>query len=169
MSITALVTPPPVAENRRYSFRRSLRLGSVLSDSGVEIVIHDISATGMLIETSQELSTGETLIIDLPERGETPATVAWNSGQYFGCQFELSIPAATVSAALLRSAPLGAIAPIGRGPDLSMLNSPVAEAVEEDVRVKDDRYSLRTRGLVIVGLCGLSWALVGWVISLIWS
>ena len=169
MSKAALVTPPPVAENRRYSFRRSLRLGSVMWDSGVEIVIHDISATGMLIETSQELSTGETLIIDLPESGETPATVAWNSGQYFGCQFELSIPAATVSAALLRSSPLGAIAPIDRGPDLSMLNSPVAEAVEEDVRVKDDRYSLRTRGLVIVGLCGLSWALIGWVISLIWS
>lgn len=169
MSTTALVTPPPVAENRRYSFRRSLRLGSVLSNSGVEIVIHDISTTGMLIETSQELSTGETLIIDLPERGETPATVTWNSGQYFGCQFELSIPAATVSAALLRSSPLGAIAPTGTGPDFSMLNSPVPEAVKEDVPVDDDRYSLRTRGLVIVGLCGVSWAIVGWVISLIWS
>ena len=167
MSIAALVSPTPVAVNRRYSFRRSLRLGSVLSDSGVEIIIHDISTTGILIETSQQLSTGETLIIDLPKRGETPATVAWNSGQYFGCQFELSVPAATVSAALLRGSPLETIAPIGSGPDLSMLNSRVTEAVEEDAPVEDDRFSLRTRGLVIVGLCGLSWALVGWVISLI--
>ena len=169
MSIAALVTPPSAPVNRRYSSRRSLRLGSVLSDSGIEIVIHDISATGMLIETSQELPAGETLIIDLPERGETPATVSWNSGQYFGCQFELSIPAATVSAALLRSSPLETIAPIGSEPDLSMLNSLVADSVEEDAPVKNDRYSLRTRGLVLVGLCGVSWALVGWVISLIWS
>jgi len=169
MSIAAaLVTPPPVAKNRRYSFRRSLRLGSVLSDSGVEIVIHDISATGMLIETSQELSAGETLIIDLPAHGETQATVAWNSGQYFGCQFELSIPVATVSAALLRSPPLETIASIGSGPDLSMLNSLLAEAVEEDASLEDDRYSLQTRGLVIVGLCTLSWAFFGGLIWLIW-
>lgn len=168
MSIAALVTPPPMSENRRYSLRRSLRLGSVLSDSGVEIVIHDISATGMLIEASQELSTGETLIIDLPDRGETPATVAWSSGQFFGCQFQLSIPAATVSAALLRSSPLETIAPMGSGPDLSILNSLVAEPLEEDAPVKGDRYSLRTRGLILMGLCGLSWALVGGVISLIW-
>lgn len=167
MSKAVLVTPPPVAENRRYSVRRSLRLGSALLDSGVEIVIHDISATGMLIETSQKLSAGETLIIDLPERGETRATISWNSGQYFGCQFEQSITAATLSAALLRSSPLETIAPMATGPDLSMLNSLVAEAVREDAPVKDDRYSLRTRGVVIVGLCGLSWALVGWLMSLI--
>lgn len=166
MSIAALVTPPSDAENRRYSARRSLRLDSVLSETGVEIVIHDISATGMLIETSQELATGETLIIDLPERGETPATVAWNSGRYFGCQFELSLPAATVSAALLRSSPLETFAPSGSGPGHSVLTSLTAEA---DGAVADDRYSLRTRGLVIVGLCGLSWALLGWAISLIWG
>ena len=168
MSIAAaLATPPTVAENRRYSARRSLRLGSVLSDSGVEIVIHDISATGMLIETSQELTTGETLVINLPDRGATPATVAWCSGQYFGCEFELSIPVATLSAALLRSSPLDSKAPIQSGPDLSMLNRLVSETVKENAPVKDDRYSLRTRGLVILGLCGLSWGLVGWVISLI--
>lgn len=158
-----------MADNRRYSTRRSLRLASVLSDSGVEIVVHDISATGMLIETSQELSTGETLIIDLPERGETPATVAWNSGQYFGCEFELSIPSATLSAALLRSSPLETNAPVGMGPDLDTLKSLVSEAVEEDAPVEEDWYSLRTRGLVIVGLCGLGWALVGGAISMIWS
>ena len=169
MSTVALVTQPSEAENRRYSVRRPLRLGSVLSDSGVEIVIHDISATGMLIGTSQNLSTGETLIIDLPERGETPATVAWNSGQYFGCQFELSIPAATVSAALLRGSPLETIAPTGSGPDVSVLKGLLTEALNEDASVKDDRFSLRTRALVIVGLCGLSWTFVGGVISLIWS
>jgi hypothetical protein len=169
MSTAAHSTPTHLAEDRRYSSRRSLRLGSVLSNSGVEIIIHDISLTGMLIETSKELATGETLIIDLPGRGETSATVAWNSGQYFGCQFELSIPVAAVSAALLRSAPVDALTPSGNGPDVSMLNSLVAEAIEDEASTKDDRYSLRTRGLTLVGLCGLSWALVGSVASLILS
>lgn len=167
MSLPAQISPLRTAENRRYSSRRSLRLNSVLSESGVEIVVHDISATGMLIETSQELSTGETLILDLPERGATPATVAWNSGQYFGCQFELSIPAATISAALLRSSTLATTAPIGSGPDVFSLNSLMGETVEDEATDKDDRYSLRTRGLVIVAVCALSWTLVGWALSLI--
>lgn len=137
------------------------------SDTGVEIVIHDISTTGMLIETAQKLSTGETIIIDLPERGETPATVAWNSGQYFGCKFELSIPAATVSAALLRASPLETITP--GDPDLSLPDSQINKARGEDALGEDDRFSLRTRGLVIVGLAGLSWALIGWAITLILS
>jgi hypothetical protein len=169
MSTAALTTPTHSGANRRYSSRRSLRLGSVLSDSGAEIIIHDISAAGMLIETSKELTTGETLVIDLPERGEVSATVSWNSGQYFGCQFEQSIPAAAVSAALLRSAPVDAVTAVGNGPDVSMLNSLVTEAIEDEAPVEDDRYSLRTRGLALVGLCGLSWTLVGSAISLILS
>jgi hypothetical protein len=139
----------------------------VLSDSGAEIIIHDISPTGLLIETSQKFSSGDTLIVDLPERGATSATVAWTSGRYFGCQFELSIPVATVSAALLRSPVVDAIPTPNSGPDVAMLQSLVAEATEEDAEWQDDRYSLRTRFLVLVGLTGLSWALVGWLATFV--
>jgi len=159
MSMAVQVTPQLVA-NRRYASRRPLRLGSVLSDTGAEIVIHDISATGLLIETSQDLSTGETLIIDLPERGNTPATVAWSSGRYFGCQFELSIPVAAISAALLRSSGPKISAEVGRGPDISLLHS-LVEAADADTHPEDDRYSLRARGVVLISLTALSWALIG--------
>jgi hypothetical protein len=107
MSTAVQLTSPRTNENRRTALRRSLRLKAVLADCDVEIVIHDISATGMLIQTAHELAPGETLTLDLPERGSTAATVAWNSGSYYGCEFELSLPAAAVSAAVLRGEPLG--------------------------------------------------------------
>ena len=167
MSIAVNVTSPEALANRRYASRRPLRLGSVLADSGVDIVIHDISATGLLIEASRELPQGETIVIDLPERGATSATVAWQSGNFFGCQFELGIPAAAVSAALLRSPGLNDAPESKPGPDVSTLQTLAADAAEDAAAPIDDRYSLRTRGLVIVGLTGLSWAVVIWVASLV--
>jgi hypothetical protein len=164
MSIAVKATPDQLSGNRRYVPRRTLRLDAVLSDSGAEIVIHDISATGLLIETSQELSSGETLVIDLPEHGAKAATVAWSSGRFFGCQFELSIPVAAVSAALLRSPVLDVRPDAACTP---MNSAEVYSEKEAEPLPEDDRASLRTRGLVLVGLTGLSWAFVGWTTSMI--
>jgi len=162
---TAVQTALPLeSDNRRYASRRALRLGATLSDSGVEVLIHDLSPTGLLIETGQPLTQGETLFVDLPERGPTAASVAWSSGRFYGCAFELSIPAAAVSAALLRSpAATQSTAPDG-GLDIARLHALAAE-VEASPPV-DDRYSLRTRGLVLVGLLAISWGAIGWVASL---
>ena len=161
---TALSTALPLGEgNRRYAPRRALRLGATLSDRGVEVLIHDLSPTGLLIESAQPLSQGETLFVDLPERGPTAASVAWSNGKFYGCAFELSIPAAAVSAALLRSP----AAPPAVGPDeafdITRLQA-LAAAVNAPEEV-DDRYSLRTRGVALIGLVGLSWGAIGWAVS----
>jgi hypothetical protein len=166
MSTAVQLTSPRTNENRRTALRRSLRLKAVLADCDVEIVIHDISATGMLIQTAHELAPGETLTLDLPERGSTAATVAWNSGSYYGCEFELSLPAAAVSAAVLRGEPLGRTFGSASGADLSALQRLVAEAAAEEPAVADDRYPLRTRGLVILGFSACSWAALGWLLTL---
>jgi PilZ domain len=162
--LNAVQIDPAVQENRRYGARRALRLDSVVADSGAEIVIHDISATGLLIETAQDLAEGETLLIDLPERGATAATIVWRSGHFFGCRFELSIPVAAVSAALLRSP--GAAS---RSSEPMQLPGTVADATieVEEACPPDDRYPLRTRALAVVGLAGLTWALVGMVAALV--
>lgn len=152
-------------ENRRYASRRALRLGARLADSGVEVLIHDLSPTGLLIETAQPLASGETLFVDLPERGPTAASVAWSSGHFYGCAFELSIPAAVISAALLRSpGAVQATAPDGQL-DVARLHALAAEV--ETAPEADDRYSLRTRGLVLVSLLALSWGAIGWVAAAI--
>jgi hypothetical protein len=157
--IALQATPNHLPGNRRYVARRPVRLDTVLSDSGAGIVIHDISATGLLIETSQHLSNGETLIIDLPERGATPATVAWSSGRYFGCEFDLSIPVATVSAALLRSPVLAEASRTSFQPDESVFHSSNEEA---EYLIEDNRYPVGVRVAAILGLTGLSWAALGW-------
>ncbi|URD60606.1 PilZ domain-containing protein [Sphingomonas sp. KRR8] len=163
---TAVQTALPLeSDNRRYASRRALRLGSTLTDSGVEVLIHDLSPTGLLIETAQSLAAGETLFVDLPERGPTAATVVWSGGNFHGCAFELSIPAAAVSAALLRSPALARKqAPDGQM-DVAQLQALAAEA--DSFQPADERYSLRTRGLVLVALLGLSWGAIAWAVSAI--
>jgi hypothetical protein len=91
--------------DRRSAERRKLRLGSTLEATGEEVAIHDISTTGMLIETAAKLAPFDALEIDLPYTGVTRALIVWSSGPYYGCVFSEPISRAAVSAALLRSAP----------------------------------------------------------------
>lgn len=160
MSTAVHAISPQESDNRRYTSRRALRLKSAVSDSGIELVIHDLSPTGLLIETSQELCSGETLFVDLPERGPTAASVVWSSGKFHGCAFEQSIPSAAVSAALLRSP---ANVPSETGLDISRLRELAADIEAADPI--DDRYSLRTRGVVFGGLLMISWGAIGWALA----
>ena len=92
----------PKDDRRRY-LRRGLRLGT---DAGGEpVTIRDLSLTGALLETSVPMLVGAIFEIDLPITGSIEATVVWNSGEFYGCQFELPISPAALSAALLQSDP----------------------------------------------------------------
>jgi PilZ domain len=154
MSVRALLEPRQDAENR-YKVRRALRLGSVLGGSGDEVIIHNLSATGFLVETSADLTSGETLEVDLPEGGLVPASVVWRRDRFYGCEFATSVPAAVVSAAALRS---DVISPAA---DFS---TKTAGAEAPPSKFEDDRYPLPVRMLVILGLSIAAWVLVGLVI-----
>jgi hypothetical protein len=142
--------------NSRYASRHALRLDAVLADTGAQITILNLSPTGLLIETEQALGKGDTVLIDMPDRGPTSATVVWGTERYFGCEFELNVSSAAVSASLLKSKP--------GLPDASVTSDTpeLSEVDLEDVPFLDDRYSLRTRALVIVGSTLFSWALIGY-------
>jgi len=87
--------------------RRTIRLdalGATLSGDDTEVVVHNLSATGLLIETLAGLGVGERFAIDLPHSGATEASVIWHSGDLYGCRFVDPVSAATLSAAQLRSA-----------------------------------------------------------------
>ena len=88
---------------RRRSTQRALKLGA--GEAEHTVTVHDLSLTGALIETSVPMLVGQTFEVDLPEAGKMDATIVWNSGEYYGCQFELPIPPSVLSAALLKSAP----------------------------------------------------------------
>jgi hypothetical protein len=89
--------------DRRRSVRRALRLGIGGSEQGV--TVHDLSLTGALLETSVPMLVGQTFEVELAEAGKMDATIIWNSGEYYGCQFDLPISPSVLSAALLKAAP----------------------------------------------------------------
>jgi hypothetical protein len=91
-------------QERRRSVRRALKLGAG-SAAGEAVTIRDISLTGMLLETSTPMLVGGTFEVELPHAGTVPALIVWNSGEFYGCEFDGPISPAAVSAARLQSAP----------------------------------------------------------------
>jgi len=154
MSVLAHLDPFRHVSDRRSAQRRTLSLtidGTVGSD-GLPAIVHDLSETGLLLETMAELGVGDELEVNLPRRGTTRARVVWNSGAYLGCEFEERISAGTVSAALLRSAP-------AKG---DPVQAPAPSPDEPSIRADPDmaRLSARRSFFTIVGLSVAAWAIV---------
>lgn len=135
-------TPQKQASERRVALRRTLKLP--VSEAGSrQGIVHDLSLTGLLLETGDNLQVGERIQFDLPERGATAAIVVWNSGKYFGCEFDNRITQGAVSAAVLRS--------------------PAIEAAAIDDGAGEETYaklSRPARALTLVGLTAASWGLI---------
>ena len=106
----------PEQQERRRSVRRALKLGGGAA-SGVAVTIRDISLTGMLLETSTPMLVGATFEVELPHAGTVPALIVWNSGEFYGCEFDGPISPAAVSAARLQAAPAGGEEASLDGPD----------------------------------------------------
>jgi transcriptional regulator with XRE-family HTH domain len=97
------------ARSARWKLRLETR-GALASGDATNVMVHDVSATGLLLESPVALAIGETIEIDLPHAGATRAKVIWTGGKFHGCQFDEPISRASLSAAQLRSA-LGEEAP----------------------------------------------------------
>ena len=105
MPIAAHFEPAPHSDDPRRSVRHTLRLeasGSTADGKHARVTVHNISASGVLLETVAVLDVGETFAIDLPEAGERRAIVSWASAAFYGCQFEEPLSPAEVAAAQLR-------------------------------------------------------------------
>lgn len=105
MTIEARFEEP---SDERGASRRTLHLGvSGRFGAAGSATVHNLSVTGLLIETGTPLAEGESITVDLPEAGERTATVAWSDAPMHGCRFAEPLSTAALSAAQLRSAPLG--------------------------------------------------------------
>lgn len=106
-ALWAELSEPEDASDLRGSGRRTLRLVARAANAGItnEVLILDLSTTGLMFETCAPLAAGETIEVELPEAGAIAARVVWQREAYFGCEFLTRAPVAAVSAALLRSAP----------------------------------------------------------------
>jgi hypothetical protein len=142
--------------SRRGSARLKLSLDASLAGSGEEVLIHDLSSDGILVETSVSLRKGARLEVALPEVGATQAKVVWSSGDYYGCQFDKPLPKAALSAALLRNPYEPSVAPS------------VEEISDQDaVEFVDDRAPFAVRMRAILGSAVLLWALILWAVGVL--
>jgi transcriptional regulator with XRE-family HTH domain len=110
MIIQAELEPKKSSRKQRHGGRMKMRLTTLARaprGTSSEILIHDLSTGGMLIQTDAGLRSGDVIEVDLPRTGMREAQIAWSSGTYFGCRFQEPIPPATVSAALLKAVPRG--------------------------------------------------------------
>lgn len=94
------------AANPRAHRRRLLleARGAFESGFNASVVVHNLSETGMLMESRADLEIEETIDVDLPEAGQVRARVVWASGNLYGCSFEAPISPFALSAAQLRGA-----------------------------------------------------------------
>lgn len=99
-----------VTENgglRQRAHRRKLLLetqGALQSGVETPVVIHNLSETGLLMESRIELEIQEIIDLELPEAGSIRAKVIWASGRLYGCAFEAPISPFALNAAQLRGA-----------------------------------------------------------------
>ena len=75
------------------------------SGQSVQALVHNISETGLLLETSTSLEIGDEVTILLPRKAEATALVIWASDGLYGCKFAAPLTRAVLSAAQLQSAP----------------------------------------------------------------
>ncbi len=148
--------------NGRYTPRHSLSLVAQASSNGTDarVLIHNLSATGLLIESTLELALDEEIDVELPQSEIQHAKVVWQSDGFYGCQFTTSVSEAGISAARLRSMPLWQQQPA----------SPLEPVAVEDYapQLRDpSRLSIRRKLGIIAGLAGASWAVIGLGVLLI--
>lgn len=95
----------PLAKDKRRAARRKLRLElpTRLGGDGTRVLIHDLSETGLMLQTVAELAVGEVFELELPEAGPSSARVVWARDMLYGCDFLSPVSRGTVSAALLRA------------------------------------------------------------------
>ncbi|AOL93054.1 helix-turn-helix domain-containing protein [Porphyrobacter sp. LM 6] len=106
MAIKAHIDPAQTGAGQRGTPRQALRLetSGLGPDGGAaNVVIHNISAAGLLIETALELREGDRLALDLPEAGLVTAMIVWRSERLYGCAFEQALGPAALAAAQLQS------------------------------------------------------------------
>lgn len=95
-------------KGRRGTDRRELKLlarGAPSSGDATDVVVRNLSSTGLLIETAAELRVDDKLEVDLPETPRSAARVVWAGKDLFGCAFDRPLPRSALSAARLRSEP----------------------------------------------------------------
>lgn len=138
MKIRARLLTFPSTSQRNEARRRVLYLevAVIAGDQGVSAPVHDLSTTGLRIESDTSLDLGEEILVSLPEIGEVKTRVVWKDGNTYGCAFLEPIPKRVVGAVVLQApfeepsanqSSVVQVVEVGRGVDIDSLAQWYAE------------------------------------------
>ncbi|QJU58639.1 PilZ domain-containing protein [Sphingomonas sp. AP4-R1] len=106
-------------QETRRAARRAADQPSTLRGTGnsepQDSWVHDVSSTGMRIESRAELTVGEEITVGLAGAGATRARVVWKHGNEYGCQFEKPLSSEEASNAF-QGSPVVSLHQFGRRP-----------------------------------------------------
>lgn len=145
----------------RGTARRDLRLqtGGIAEGGIAQVLIHNLSITGALIETEAELETGDWIELELPHAGGRTAAVVWSDDGLYGCRFAEPLTKGAISAALLRSSAPPA-EPARAGPGASDMKTTAFDNDYEPEAGRDDKLHPAMRLLVIAVFTLACWAAI---------
>lgn len=164
------LTPSDDRSAERYRLRLST-VGEASDSESLSITIHDLSASGFLIETSVPLSIGADITVELPGIGKHDAQILWTNDHFCGGTYAVPLSSAETAAVIAASpvvqpyfreddrpdpAQRAQVIPDAPPPpiyDLPIRN-PEAEAGEEEL-------SWTAKFAIIGGLALLLWAMIG--------
>lgn len=153
------------ASEQRASDRRVLRLeAQAATPAGAGgIHIHNLSRTGMLAASVAEVPVGTSIEVEMPGGARHRAEVVWRDAELFGCRFLKPLSQATLSAALLRAAPLvpppADALPVAENEALARLRE--HWQFEHKPAAPEPDLPIARRMWAIIGLGLISWAVPG--------
>jgi hypothetical protein len=121
------------------------------------VVVHDISDTGLLIETDVKLKVGEMVEVNLPQAGLMEAEIVWIGGEIYGCRFTRELTPAAISAARLG----GRFTVVQSDNVLDANMAPVASSNTQNFMTLPRELSLGAKLWIIIGLASSLWVIIG--------
>lgn len=105
MKIPAKLMTESAGTERRIKPRHVLHIEVAISvgEQGTDASVHDLSTTGLRIETDDPLEVGEQLTIELLGDATVDATVVWTSDRSYGCRFDSPVPQSVIGAIVLQA------------------------------------------------------------------
>ena len=161
-------------DDRGYD-RFRIRLGAVRVEVEADVsdvTIHDVSASGILLETDQRLAAGIHIEIAFSNSFRREARIVWASNDLYGAEFTERLCSANLARIYSASRIVWPDFKTEEDPDFfdlrrgqESIDTPASDARDHDRDDRNlghaDKLSLPTRLKVIFGMTTLCWAIIG--------
>ena len=125
-------------DTRRAERRQADQPSTLREDGGAapqDSWVHDVSSTGMRIESRADLAVGDAITVGLAGAGATRAHVVWKRGNEYGCQFEVPLSAEDAAHAF-QGSPVVALHQFGHR---TVATPPMDDRTAEMLRLIEDQ------------------------------